>query len=75
MVPFHTYASPVFVGSISDVELTSESGFLKTRDNIPGIFTMADRGYIIRGMLDEIRIELNMLPFLDRRKQLPAKEI
>ena len=28
-----SYISPVFVGSISDVELTCESGFLKTLDD------------------------------------------
>ena len=31
------YISPVFLGSISDVELTCESGFLKTIDDKPGI--------------------------------------
>ena len=67
--------SPVFVGSISDVELTRESGFLKTIDDKPGISIMADKGFTIRGMLNEISVELNMPPFLDGRAQLPAKEI
>ena len=63
MVLFHT--CPVFVGSISDVELTRESGFLKTIDDKPGVSIMADRGFTIRGMLDEIGVKLNMPPFLD----------
>ena len=69
------YISPVFVGSISDVELTREPDFLKTIDDKPGISIMADRGFTIRGMLNEISVELNMPPFLDGRAQLPAKEI
>ena len=36
---------------------------------------MADRGFTIRGMLNEIGVDLNMPPFLDGRAQLPAKEI
>lgn len=63
------------MGSISDVELTRESGFLKTIDDKPGISIMADRGFTIRGMLDEIGVKLNMSPFLDGWAQLPAKEI
>ena len=70
-----SYVSSVFVGSISDVELTSKSGFLKTIDDKPGISIMADRGFTIRSMLDEIGVNLNMPPFLDGRMQLPAEEV
>ena len=69
------YLPPVFVGSISDVKLTRESGFLTTIDDKPGISTMADRGFTIQDMLNEIGVDLNMTPFLDGRAQLPAKEI
>ena len=69
------YISPVFVGSISDVELTRESGFLKTIDDKPGISIMADRGFTIRDMLNDIGVTLNMPPFLEGRAQLPAREI
>ena len=68
------YVSSVFVGSISDVELTSKSGFLKTIDDKPGISIMADRGFTIRSMLDEIGVNLNMPPFLDGHMQLQLKE-
>ena len=61
-----SYLSPVYVGSISDVELTCESGFLKTIDNKPRMNA---------SMLDEIGVKLNMPPFLDGQAQLPAKEI
>ena len=70
-----SYISPVFVGSISDVELTRESGFLKTIDDKPGISIMADRGFTIRDMLNDIGVKLNMPPFLEGRAQLPAREI
>ena len=37
------YFSPLFVGSFSDVELASVSGFLTKLDDKPGISIMADR--------------------------------
>ena len=40
---------PVFVGSISDVELTRYSGFLTTLRDKPGVSIMADRGFTIKG--------------------------
>ncbi len=70
-----SYISPVFVGSISDVELTSTSGFLTTLKDKPGISIMADRGFTIKDMLEELKIELNMPPFMEGRKQLPAEEV
>ena len=42
--------SSVFVGSVSDVELTRVSGFLTKLEDKPGISIMADRGFTIRGM-------------------------
>ena len=43
-----SFVSPVFVGSISDIELTRESGFLTTLQDKPGISIMADRGHWYR---------------------------
>ena len=42
---------PVFVGSISDVELTRNSGFLTALRDKPGVSIMADRGFTIKDML------------------------
>ena len=67
--------SPVFVGSISDVELTRLSGFLEAIEDKPGIAIMADRGFTIKDMLDNLQIELNIPPFLNERKQLPSGEV
>ena len=65
----------MFVGSISDVELTRESGYLNTLKDKPGISIMADRGFTIKYMLKDIGIELNIPPFMEGRTQLPSTEI
>ena len=64
-----------FVGSISDIELTRESGFLTTLQDKPGISIMADRGFTIKDMLKDIGTELNIPPFMEGRAQLPVKEV
>lgn len=43
-----SYVSPLYVGSISDVELTRISGFLTKLEDKPGISIMADRGFTVR---------------------------
>ena len=70
-----SFVSPVFVGSISDIKLTRESGFLTTLQDKPGISIMADRGFTIKDMLKDIGIELNIPPFMEGRAQLPVKEV
>ena len=70
-----SYLSPLYVGSISDVELTRVCGFLTKLEDKPGIAIMADRGFTVKDMLKELNIELNMPPFMEGRKQLPAKEV
>ena len=47
------YISPVFVGSISDVELTRVGGFLTTLQDKPGVSIMADEGFTKKDMLKE----------------------
>ena len=69
------YISPVYVGSISDIELTRRSGFLTKLEDKPGISIMADRGFTIKDMLKELNIELNISPFLDGRRQLPSTDV
>ena len=70
-----SFISPVFVGSISDVELTRHSGFLTTLEDKPGVSIMADRGFTIKDMLKQLKIELNLPPFMEGRKQLPVEEV
>ena len=67
--------SQIYVGFISDVELTKVSGYLDTLDGKAGVSVMADRGFTIRNLLSEKNIKLNIPPFMEGRQQLPAKEI
>ena len=56
------YVSQLYVGSISDVELTRVSGFLQTLDGKSGVSVMADRGFTVCDMLAEKGVELNIPP-------------
>ena len=70
-----SYISPVFVGSIFDVELTKNSGFLTTLQDKPGVSIMADRGFTIKDMLRELNIDLNMPPFLEGKPQFSSEDV
>ena len=69
------YISPVYVGSISDVELTRVGGFLNTLEDKPGVSIMADRGFTIKDMLKKLKIDLNIPPFLDGQQQLLSEQV
>ena len=70
-----SFISPLYVGSISDVELTRVSGFLTEINDKSGVCVMADRGFTIKDQLDAIGVELNIPPFLEGHQQLPANEV
>ena len=70
-----SYISPVFVGLISDVELTRKSGFLVTLKDRPDVSNMADRGFTIKDMFKDLKIELNLPPFLRGKQQLSAEQV
>ena len=70
-----SYVSPLYVGSISDVELTLVSGFLEKLEGKPGVSVMADRGFTIQDQLNALGIKLNSPPFMEGRRQLPAEEV
>jgi len=70
-----SYVSPLYVGSISDVELTHICGFLTKLEDKPGISIMADRGFTVKDMLEKLGIGLNIPPFMEGRQQLPSEEI
>lgn len=69
------FISPVYVGAISDVELTRLSGFLDVVQGKSGVSIMADRGFTIKDLLKDIGVELNIPPFMEGRQQLPPQEI
>ena len=54
------FVSPVYVGSISDVELTRVSGFLDAIKDKVGISVMADKGFTIGYMVKKINVGLNI---------------
>ena len=68
------FVSPVYVGSISDVELTRVCGFLTALKDKQGVSIMADKGFTIRDMLKEIGIDLNIPAFLNE-KQLSCNDV
>ena len=70
-----SFISPLYVGAISDVELTKVSGFLDTLDDKRGVSVMADRGFTVQDLLQSKGVNLNIPPFMDGRKQLPVEEI
>ena len=70
-----SYVSPLFVGSISDVELTRVCGLLEKLKGKTGVSIMADRRFTVQDQLQSIRMKLNVPPFMEGRQQLPAEEV
>ena len=68
------FISPVYVGSISDVELTRVCGFLDVLKDKPGVSIMADKGFTIRDLLQKINVNLNIPAFLNE-KQFAAEDV
>ena len=63
-----SFVSQVFVGSISDSQLTHCSGLLSKLEGKHSIFVMADRGFAICDQLQPLGIKYH-------RKQLKAEEV
>jgi len=63
------------LASITDVQLTSSSGFLEMLKDKPGISIMADRGFTIKGVLQRLNVDLSLPPFMEGRTQLPAEQV
>ena len=53
----------MYVGSISDVEITKTCGFIEKLEGKAGISIMADHGFMIKDQLTRIGIKLNIPPF------------
>ena len=70
-----SYISSLYVGSISDVELTRVSGLISKLPRNESASVMADRGFTIRDQLNEVGVELNIPPFLEGQKQLPSSKV
>ena len=68
-----TFVPRLFAGSISDKELTRQSGILDLLE--PGDSVMADRGCEIEEDLILHGVHLNKPPFMRGKTQLPGKEL
>ena len=65
-----SFVSPLYVGSITDVELTRVSGYLESLQGKEGVSVMADRGFTISDQLSPLGITLNIPPFMEGQSQL-----
>lgn len=69
------FISPLYAGSVSDVELTRVSGFPEFLQGKQGICVMADRGFNIKDQLSKYGVSLNIPPFMEGRSQLSLNDI
>ena len=67
------FVSSLYPGSISDKELTHQSGLLDLLE--VGDSVMADRGFDIQEELALLGVRLNIPPFLRGKKQLSSNEL
>ena len=68
-----TFVSKLYTGSISDVAIVKDSGFLQLLE--PGDSVMADKGFTIGKILDEVGATLNIPAFLYGKQQFTPSEI
>ena len=57
------------------MELTRHSGFLTALEDNSGVSIMTDRGFTIKDMLKQLKIDLDLPPFIEVRRQLPSAEV
>ena len=70
-----SFVSELYMGSISDVQLTSLSGLLDKLKGKSNISVMADRGFTVQDQLKAIGVDLNIPPFMEGRGKLPVTEV
>uniref|UniRef100_A0AAY5KP50 DDE Tnp4 domain-containing protein n=1 Tax=Esox lucius TaxID=8010 RepID=A0AAY5KP50_ESOLU len=68
-----TFVSDLYTGSISDKEITRESGILSLLEE--GDEVMADKGFLIKDLLDEINVSLVTPPFLGPSGHFSQEEV
>ena len=70
-----SYISPLYLGSVSDPQLTRDCGYLQKLEGMSNASVMADRGFTIKDSLKKLGIELNLAQFMEGRRQLPTDDI
>ena len=68
-----SFVSDLYVGAISDIELTRTCGLIHKLDGKQNISLMADRGFTIRDQLNTMNVEVNIPPFMEGRAHLPSE--
>ena len=68
-----SFVSELYGGSVSDRDITVKSGLLD-KDWARGDVLMADRGFDIQDLLDEMGVKLNIPPFLRGKNQFDEQE-
>lgn len=69
-----SFVSQLFTGCISDREITERSGFLQLPFD-KGDSIMADKGFNIQDLLDEVHVKLNIPPFLGMYDQMTGGDV
>jgi len=67
------HISQLYEGSISDKELVKQSGLLSLLE--PGDQILADKGFTIQDLLQEVGCELAIPAFLERKDQFSKDEL
>lgn len=69
-----SFVSQLYTGCISDREITSRSGLLSLPFD-QGDSIMADKGFDIQDLLDDIGVKINIPPFLHMQGQMPSDDV
>ena len=67
------FVSSLYTGSISDKELTKESGILDLLE--PNTSVMADKGFNVNDLLTKRQVSLNIPPYLSHNAQLSPQQV
>lgn len=70
-----SFISELFPGSVSDREIVSRCGILNPKFWDKGDEVMADKGFNIRDLLDQIGVNLNIPIFLESKEQFSTNEV
>ena len=68
-----TFVSQLYTGGISLKEITKQSGILALLER--GDNVMADRGFVINGLLEHLECTLNIPPFLNNQGQFSEDQV
>ena len=68
-----TFVSSLYEGSMSDKEITKQSGILSVLEEEDEVMT--DKGFLVSDLLSPINVSLVKPPFLSERRQFTREEV